>query len=106
MYCILPVSYTHLDVYKRQLVFQGYAPCHNTEEILENAGYDPEADNENPTGSIFCSHGAGYYVPWQEVPEHMHISSKLEAVSYTHLALCEGGSRNRDGRTYFAGRTI
>ena len=58
------------------LVFQGYAPCHNTEEILENAGYDPEADNENPTGSIFCSHGAGYYVPWQEVPEHMHISSK------------------------------
>ena len=45
------------------LVFQGYAPCHNTEEILENAGYDPEADNENPTGSIFCSHGAGYYVP-------------------------------------------
>ena len=52
------------------LVFQGYAPCHNTEEILENAGYDPEADNENPTGSIFCSHGAGYYVPWQEVPEH------------------------------------
>ena len=60
------------------LVFQGYAPCHNTEEILENAGYDPEADNENPTGSIFCSHGAGYDVPWQEVPEHMHISSKLE----------------------------
>ncbi len=60
------------------LVFQGYAPCHNTEEILENAGYDPEADNENPTGSIFCSHGAGYYVPWQEVPEHMHISSRLE----------------------------
>ena len=60
------------------LVFQGYAPCHNTEEILENAGYDPEADNENPTGSIFCSHGAGYYVPWQEVLEHMHISSKLE----------------------------
>lgn len=57
------------------LVFQGYAPCHNTEEILKNAGYDPEADNENPTGSIFCSHGAGYYVPWQEVPEHMHISS-------------------------------
>ena len=45
------------------LVFQGYAPCHNTEEILENAGYDPEADNENPTGSVFCSHGAGYYVP-------------------------------------------
>ena len=60
------------------LKMAGYRPCHNTEEILENAGYDPEADNENPTGSIFCSHGAGYYVPWQEVSEHMHISSKLE----------------------------
>ena len=60
------------------LKMAGYRPCHNTEEILENAGYDPEADNEDPTGSIFCSHGAGYYVPWQEVPEHMHISSKLE----------------------------
>ena len=60
------------------LVFQGYAPCHNTEEVLEHTGYDPEADTDNPTGSVFCSHGAGYYVPWQEVPEHMHISSQLE----------------------------
>ena len=88
------------------LVFQGYAPCHNTEEVLENAGYDPEADTENPTGSIFCSHGAGYYVPWHEVPEHMHISSQLERYLRKDEALEEmyggadgsfSGGRGRNG---------
>lgn len=57
---------------------QGYAPCHNTEEVLEVAGYDPERDLENPTGSVFCAHGAGFNVPWIEVPEYMHIESQLE----------------------------
>ena len=57
---------------------QGYAPCHNTEEVLEVAGYDPERDLENPTGSVFCAHGAGFNVPWNEVPEYMHIESQLE----------------------------
>ena len=59
------------------LVFQGYAPCHNTEAVLEEAGYDPQSDTENPTGSVFCSHGAGFYVPWNEVPDYMHIESQL-----------------------------
>lgn len=58
-------------------VFQGYAPCHNSQEVIEEAGYDPQKDLENPTGSVFCSHGAGYNVPWDEVPEHMHIQSQL-----------------------------
>lgn len=58
-------------------IFQGYAPCHNTEEVIEEFGYDPERDLENPTGSVFCAHGAGYNVPWNEVPEHMHIESQL-----------------------------
>lgn len=58
-------------------VFQGYAPCHNTEAVLEEAGYDPQSDTENPTGSVFCSHGAGFYVPWNEVPDYMHIESQL-----------------------------
>lgn len=57
--------------------FQGYAPCHNPEEVIEEAGYDPQRDLENPTGSVFCSHGAGYNVPWNEVPAHMHIESQL-----------------------------
>ena len=42
------------------------------------AGYDPERDLENPTGSVFCAHGAGFNVPWNEVPEYMHIESQLE----------------------------
>lgn len=57
---------------------KGYAPCHNTEEVLAETGYDSERDTENPTGSIFCAHGAGYYVPWYEVKEHMHVSGFLE----------------------------
>ena len=55
----------------------GYAICHNAEEIIEEAGYDPDHDLENPCGSVFCSHGAGYNVSWDEVPEHMHLESVL-----------------------------
>lgn len=55
----------------------GYEPCHNTEEVLEQIGYDPELDTENPSGSVFCSHGAGFYVPWQEVESFMHLPLSL-----------------------------
>ena len=50
-------------------VFYGYLPCHNTAEVLKRINYDPDSDTENPCGSVFCSHGAGYYVPWDEVDE-------------------------------------
>lgn len=58
--------------------FKGYAPCHNAEEVIEEIGYDPERDVENPTGSVFCSHGAGFVVPWNQVPDYMHIESQLK----------------------------
>ena len=58
--------------------FKGYRPCHNAEEIIEAKGYDPEGDLENPTGSVFCAHGAGFVVPWDKVAEYMHIESQLE----------------------------
>ncbi len=54
----------------------GYRPCHNAEEVIEELGYDCEADPDNPSGSIFCAHGAGFSVPWNEVPEYMHIKEK------------------------------
>ncbi len=57
--------------------FGGYAPCSNAEEVIEEAGYDAERDVENPPGSIFCAHGAGFYVPWDQVPQYMHIESQL-----------------------------
>ena len=58
--------------------FRGYEPCRNAEEVIENIAYDPERDTENPTGSVFCSHGAGFNVSWDKVPEYMHLENQLE----------------------------
>ena len=57
---------------------KGYEVCHNTEEILEQMDYDSERDWANPTGSVFCSHGAGFSVAWDEVEQYMHIESTLK----------------------------
>lgn len=53
--------------------FYGYEPCHNEEEIIASFHYDPELDFDEPTGSVFCSHGAGYTVPWYAVKDYAHI---------------------------------
>lgn len=55
---------------------KGYEPCADQEEILKEIAYDCDSDLEHPCGSIFCSHGAGYYVPWDEVKQRMHIQSE------------------------------
>lgn len=52
---------------------KNYQPCKNQEKILETIYYDSEKDFRNPTGSVFCAHGAGFYVPWDEVENHMHL---------------------------------
>ena len=57
---------------------KGYFPCHNEEEVVAACGYDPEADLENPTGSVFCAHGAGFVVPWYEVKDYMQVESPLK----------------------------
>lgn len=54
---------------------KGYFPCHNQEEVIRAAGYDPEGDMENPTGSVFCAHGAGFVVNWDQVEDYMHLES-------------------------------
>ena len=56
---------------------RGYEVCHNPQEVLQEAGYDPLRDVDNPADSVFCHHGAGHTVPWNEVPEHMHLPSVL-----------------------------
>ena len=56
-------------------VLGGYAPCHNAEEVIAARGYDPDSDMRNPSGSVFCAHGAGYYVPWDEVDEMAHVET-------------------------------
>ena len=61
-----------------QLSLKGYAPCHNTEEVVEAMGYDPEADLENTPDSVFCAHGAGFTVKWDQVKDYMHLESGLK----------------------------
>ena len=61
-----------------QCTLKGYAPCHNTEEVLAATGYDSERDTLHPTGSVFCAHGAGFLVPWYEVKEYMHLPSVMQ----------------------------
>ncbi|MBQ1233519.1 MAG: NYN domain-containing protein [Clostridia bacterium] len=55
----------------------GYEPCHNADEIIAGAGYDPEADMENTPHSVFCAHGAGFVVPWQEVDAYKHLDAGI-----------------------------
>ena len=56
---------------------KGYYPCHNQQSVVEALGYDPERDVDNPTGSVFCAHGAGYNVKWDQVKEMAHVDSGL-----------------------------
>lgn len=54
---------------------KGYEPCHNEAQVIENIGYDSELDLLNPTGSVFCAHGSGFLVKWNEVKNYMHVES-------------------------------
>ena len=61
-----------------QLSLRGYAPCHNTQAVVEKLAYDPLSDLDNPPGSVFCAHGAGFHVPWDQVKSYMHLESPLK----------------------------
>ena len=61
-----------------QLSLHGYLPCHNQTEVVEKLGYDPEADLENTPDSVFCAHGAGFNVKWNQVKDYMHLESGLK----------------------------
>ena len=61
-----------------QLSLHGYAPCHNAQTVIEAAGYDPEADLDNTPDSVFCAHGAGFNVKWDQVKDYMHLESGLK----------------------------
>lgn len=90
-------AYTH-GLGKLFCSLKGYLPCHNTEVILENGSYNPEEDTENPTGSVFCSHGAGIIVPWNEVENYMHVESGYRLRE-------ERGEEGRQPETDFSGKT-
>ncbi|MBQ8143476.1 MAG: TetM/TetW/TetO/TetS family tetracycline resistance ribosomal protection protein [Butyricicoccus sp.] len=84
---------------------RGYAPCHNTEEIVAKIGYDPVRDTENTPDSVFCAHGAGYNVRWDEVPAHAHCSAgiTLEDAAPIPEAAPERISRSSGGVGGFSG---
>lgn len=97
------IQYTH-GVGRLLCNFKGYEPCHNSEEVIENAGYDCDSDTDNPCDSVFCSHGAGYIVKWNEVKSHMHLPSALsfkksgsDSISFKRTL-----SENRDKKNLFA----
>lgn len=70
------IQYTH-GKGKLNLSLKGYEPCHNEQEVIEKFSYNPDNDTENTCDSVFCSHGAGHIVKWDEVQNHMHLSSVL-----------------------------
>ncbi len=70
------IGYTH-GTGTLTTIFDGYQPCHNADEVIEKIGYNFENDVENSADSVFCSHGAGYLVKWNEAPSKMHIPSVL-----------------------------
>ena len=65
------------------LVLRGYEPCSDTERVKAAIGYDPERDIANTADSVFCEHGVGFAVPWNEVEKHMHLESCLRSESST-----------------------
>lgn len=60
------------------LSFCGYEPCHNESEVVKNCKYNPDADVENTADSVFCAHGSGFVVPWNEVAKHVHVDTSIK----------------------------
>ena len=78
-------------------VLQGYFPCHNAVEVVENTRYEAELDLADPTGSVFCAHGAGFVVPWYEVKHYMHIQTGIPVLGEEACADDEGNGWNAAG---------
>lgn len=79
------------------LSFCGYEPCHNESEVVKNCKYDPDADVENTADSVFCAHGSGFVVPWNEVAKHVHVDTsikKRQPVKTTTAAPKESSKKN------------
>lgn len=90
------MQYTH-GKGKLMCALKGYEPCHNADEVIADIGYDCDADTDNPCDSVFCSHGAGYNVKWNEIKSHMHLPGALStpksdyvpSISKTEFSKCK-----------------
>ena len=81
------------------LELSGYDVCHNSEEVIAETGYDSEADTANPTGSVFCAHGAGFIVPWDQVDDYMHLPRQFVSEEETQTP-ADGRSYETDGQSF------
>lgn len=79
----------------------GYDLCHNAENMISERAYDSENDAENPTGSIFCSHGAGYYVDWNRVADFAHIKDELTKLDNSKNDIDQESQKNIDKKSDF-----
>ncbi len=80
---------------------RGYEPCHNTEEVVAKRHYRPEEDTENPSASVFCSHGAGTVIPWDQVRNHMHLDSgwrPMEQTEESREGICQEDKKHEAKR--------
>ena len=80
----------------------GYEPCHNADEVIAAIGYDPDSDTDNPCDSVFCSHGAGHTVKWNEVKSRMHLSSAMGRNTAEDVKQDAGFARYRSSDDMFA----
>ena len=74
---------------------KGYEPCHNEAEVVAQIGYDFDVDFQDPAGSVFCAHGAGFVVPWDEVKNYMHVESPLAKRRAAGIDLLAGTEENQ-----------
>ena len=81
------------------LELSGYDVCHNSEEVIVETGYDSEADTANPTGSVFCAHGAGFIVPWDQVDDYMHLPRQFVPEEETKTP-ADGRSYETNGQSF------
>ena len=81
------------------LELSGYDVCHNSEEVIAGIGYDSEADTANPTGSVFCAHGAGFIVPWDQVDDYMHLPRQFVPEEETQTP-ADGRSYETNGQSF------
>ena len=78
----------------------GYESCHNAAAVIDSLGYDPAADTANSADSVFCSHGAGVLVPWDEVEAHMHLPAVLGRAERLERAAAESAQAARRAGAY------
>ena len=95
------MRYTHGNG-RLSCTLKGYDPCHNADEVIAAIGYDPDGDVENTADSVFCSHGAGHTVKWDEVPAHMHLPSVLKTTKEPANTDKQNLSRYKSQKDIFA----